>query len=238
MSELLSNAEQSRPLLIAENLKKTFKDGPRELHVLKAINLKVKKGELIAIKGPSGTGKSTLLHLLGGLDRPTGGKIYLNGADIYKLSDGRLANLRNRQIGFVFQFFHLLPEFSLLENVSLPAMILGRANTQRALSLLERVGLGNRINHRPDQLSGGEMQRAAIARALINKPEIVFADEPTGNLDRDNSMSVMNLIKELNGEEQQTFIIATHGDSVPNMARRVLHIIDGALKDSAKANTR
>lgn len=218
--------------LVMENLKKTFKDGPRELHVLKGINLKVKKGELIAIKGPSGAGKSTLLHLLGGLDRPTDGRIYLNGADIYKLSDGKLANLRNRQIGFVFQFFHLLPEFSVLENVSLPAMIWGRANTQRALRLLERVGLGERINHRPNQLSAGEMQRAAIARALMNSPEIVFADEPTGNLDRDNSMSVINLIKELNGEEQQTFIIATHGDSTANMARRVLHMIDGVLEET------
>lgn len=219
-------------LLIAENVKKTFKDGPRELHVLKGISLKVKKGELIAITGPSGAGKSTLLHVLAGLDRPTDGRIYLNGTDIYKLSDGKLANLRNRQIGFIFQFFHLLPEFSILENTSLPAMISGTTNRERALELLERLGLSERVGHRPDQLSAGEIQRAAIARALMNNPEIVFADEPTGNLDRDNSTSIMNLITELNHEEQQTFIIATHEDSLAREAKKVLSIVDGVLKET------
>jgi len=219
-------------LLIAENVKKTFKDGPRELQVLRGISLKVKKGELIAITGPSGAGKSTLLHMLAGLDRPTDGRIYLNGTDIYKLSDGRLANLRNRQIGFIFQFFHLLPEFSILENTSLPAMISGTMNRERALQLLERLGLSERVGHRPDQLSAGEIQRAAIARALMNNPEIVFADEPTGNLDRDNSISIMNLITELNHEEQQTFIIATHEDSLAREAKKVLSIVDGVLKET------
>lgn len=219
-------------LLIAENVKKTFKDGPRELHVLRGISLKVKKGELIAITGPSGAGKSTLLHMLAGLDRPTDGRIYLNGTDIYKLSDGKLANLRNRRIGFIFQFFHLLPEFSILENTSLPAMISGTMNRERALQLLERLGLSERVGHRPDQLSAGEIQRAAIARALMNNPEIVFADEPTGNLDRDNSTSIMNLITELNHEEQQTFIIATHEDSLAREAKKVLSIVDGVLKET------
>ena len=219
-------------LLIAENVKKTYKDGPRELHVLRGISLKVKKGELIAITGPSGAGKSTLLHVLAGLDRPTDGRIYLNGTDMYKLSDGRLANLRNRRIGFIFQFFHLLPEFSILENTSLPAMISGTMNRERALQLLERLGLSERVGHRPDQLSAGEIQRAAIARALMNNPEIVFADEPTGNLDRDNSISIMNLITELNHEEQQTFIIATHEDSLAREAKKVLSIADGVLKET------
>ena len=219
-------------LLIAENVKKTFKDGSRELHVLRGISLKVKKGELIAITGPSGAGKSTLLHVLAGLDRPTDGRIYLNGTDMYKLSDGRLANLRNRRIGFIFQFFHLLPEFSILENTSLPAMISGTINRERALQLLERLGLSERVGHRPDQLSAGEIQRAAIARALMNNPEIVFADEPTGNLDRDNSISIMNLITELNHEEQQTFIIATHEDSLAREAKKVLSIADGVLKET------
>ncbi len=216
-------------LLAAENLKRSFKNGLRELQVLKGINLKVERGELIAITGPSGAGKSTLLHLLGGLDTPTGGKIYLNGTDIYKLSDGKLANLRNQRVGFVFQFFYLLPEFSVLENVSLPAMISGRTDKEKASQLLKRVGLSERISHRPDQISAGEMQRAAIARALVNNPEIVFADEPTGNLDRDNSISIMNLIRELNEEEQQTFIIATHDDRLAKMARRVLYIVNGRL---------
>ena len=219
-------------LLIAENVKKTFKDGPRELHVLRGISLKVKKGEVIAITGPSGAGKSTLLHVLAGLDRPTDGRIYLNGTDMYKLSDGRLANLRNRRIGFIFQFFHLLPEFSILENTSLPAMISGTMNRERALQLLERLGLSERVGHRPDQLSAGEIQRAAIARALMNNPEIVFADEPTGNLDRDNSISIMNLITELNHEEQQTFIIATHEDRLAREAKKVLSIVDGVLKET------
>jgi ABC-type lipoprotein export system ATPase subunit len=220
-------------LLVVEDLEKSFKDGPRELNVLKGINLEVERGGLIAITGPSGAGKSTLLHLLGGLDKPTDGKIYLNGTDIYRLSNGKLANLRNRQIGFVFQFFYLLPEFSVFENVSLPAMISGRMDKERVSQLLKRVGLSERIRHRPDQISAGEMQRAAIARALVNNPEIVFADEPTGNLDRDNSISIMNLIRELNEEDQQTFVIATHDDKLAREAKKVLSMVNGKLSQAS-----
>jgi len=224
-------------LLVAENLQKSFRDGLRELHVLKGISLRVDKGELIAIMGHSGAGKSTLLHLFGGFDRPTGGKVYFDGADIYKLSDNELAYFRNRKIGFVFQFYCLLPEFSVLENVVLPAMISGRANNKkRASELIERVGLSERINHRPPQLSAGEMQRAGLARALMNEPEIVFADEPTGNLDADNSSSIMELIKGLNREEKQTFIIVTHEHDVAEKAERVLVIVDGGLEESRNLN--
>lgn len=227
----MSEFKEGMPLLVTENLKKSFKDGVKELQVLKGIKLEIAKGELVAITGPSGAGKSTLLHLLGGLDKPTDGKVYLDGTDIYKLPDRKLANIRNRKIGFIFQFFYLLPEFSVLENVSLPSMVSGRTNKERALQLLERVGLSERINHRADKLSAGEMQRAAIARALINNPDIVFADEPTGNLDRDNSTSIMNLINEMNEEEQSTFIIATHEDNLAKIAKRVLHITDGMLRE-------
>jgi lipoprotein-releasing system ATP-binding protein len=231
MSKVHSGAEQALPLLVAENLTKSFHDGLEELHVLRGVNLRIEKGEMLAITGPSGAGKSTLLHLLGTLDRPTDGKVYLEGADIYGLPDAKLAPVRNKRIGFVFQFYHLLPEFSVFENVLLPAMAGGKGKTARgrALQLLDRIGLGKRMHHLPGQLSGGEMQRTAIARALINNPDVVFADEPTGNLDRDNSMSILNLMRELNEEDKQTFVIATHDCSIAEQAKRVLSLTDGRL---------
>ena len=216
-------------LLVAKDLKKSFRDGQRDLHVLKGVNLVVRKGEFIAITGPSGAGKSTLLHLFAGLDKPTGGSVHFNGVDVSKLSDSELSDFRNRRTGFVFQFYCLLPEFSVLENVLLPAMVSNRTDRKRAVQLLGRVGLDKRINHRPYQLSAGEMQRTGIARALMNDPEIIFADEPTGNLDMDNSLSIMKLIRELNDEEERTFIIVTHEGSLAKEARRVLSIVDGVL---------
>lgn len=218
-------------LLVVENLKRSFRDGQSELHVLKGVSLKVGKGDFLAIRGPSGAGKSTLLHLLGALDKPTDGKVCLNGTDIHSLSDNALAGFRNRMIGFVFQFYHLFPEFSVLENVMAPAMVAGRKTSgeKRALELLERVGLADRINHSPDKLSAGEMQRVAIARALVNNPEIVFADEPTGNLDSDNGENFFGLIQELNEKERRTFIIATHEDALAKRAKRVMTLVDGIL---------
>ena len=174
--------------LLAHNLHKSYNNGGKTLHVLKGISLKVIKGKVLAIVGPSGAGKSTLLHILGGLDRSISGSVFLNGVDIYKLGDRQRARLRNRQIGFVFQFYHLLAEFTALENVMLPAVIKkAPIAKQKGQQLLEKVGLGHRINHLPSQLSGGECQRVAIARALINEPAIVFCDEPTGNLDSKRS---------------------------------------------------
>ncbi len=234
MSEIHSGADKTVPLLVAEDLTKSFHDGLEKLHVLKGVNLKIERGEMVAITGPSGAGKSTLLHLLGTLDRPTDGKVYLEGADIYGLPDAKLAPVRNKRIGFVFQFYHLLPEFSVFENVLLPAMASGKGKTarERASRLLDRIGLGKRMHHLPGQLSGGEMQRTAIARALINNPDIVFADEPTGNLDSDNSTSILNLMKELNEEDRQTFVIATHDCSIAGQAKRVLSLTDGRLVDN------
>jgi lipoprotein-releasing system ATP-binding protein len=234
MSEIHSGADKTVPLLVAEDLTKSFHDGLEKLHVLKGVNLKIERGEMVAITGPSGAGKSTLLHLLGTLDRPTDGKVYLEGADIYGLPDAKLAPVRNKRIGFVFQFYHLLPEFSVFENVLLPAMAGGKGKTarERASRLLDRIGLGKRMHHLPGQLSGGEMQRTAIARALINNPDIVFADEPTGNLDSDNSTSILNLMKELNEEDRQTFVIATHDCSIAGQAKRVLSLTDGRLVDN------
>ncbi len=218
-------------LLVVENLKRSFRDGQSELRVLKGVSLKVEEGDFIAIRGPSGAGKSTLLHLLGALDKPTDGKVYLKGIDIHSLPDNALAGFRNRMIGFVFQFYHLFPEFSVLENVLAPAMVAGRKTLgeKRALELLERVGLANRINHSPNKLSAGEMQRVAIARALVNNPEIIFADEPTGNLDSDNGERIFCLIRELNEKERRTFIIATHEDALAKRAKRVMTLVDGVL---------
>ncbi len=219
-------------ILAAENLKKTYMDGSSELHVLKSINLKVMRRDLLAITGVSGSGKSTLLHLLGALDTPTGGKVYLDGIDMRTMGERKLANVRNSRFGFIFQFYYLLPEFSVFENVLMPAMVRrkNKAAEEKAGSILERVGLKERMNHYPAELSGGEMQRAAIARALINAPEIIFADEPTGNLDNKNSRSILDLIIKLNDEEHQVFIIATHESTIARIARRTFCLNDGVLE--------
>lgn len=216
-------------LLIARRLYKVYTDGPRSLHVLKGIDLKVRKGEIVVVLGPSGAGKSTLLHLLGGLDPPTEGEVFLDGTDLYKLSSSERAKLRNQRIGFVFQFYHLLGEFTALENVMLPAMVAQRHRSleDRAKSILDNVGLSHRIYHRPDQLSGGEQQRVAIARALMNEPDIVFCDEPTGNLDRDTSNLICGLIQNLNRERSQTFVVVSHEEAMAALAEDTYRIKDG-----------
>lgn len=216
--------------LLAHNLHKSYDNGGKTLHVLKGISLKVIKGKVLAIVGPSGAGKSTLLHILGGLDRAISGSVFLNGVDIYKLGDRQRARLRNRRIGFVFQFYHLLAEFTALENVMLPAVIKKAPMAkQKGQQLLEKVGLGHRMNHLPSQLSGGECQRVAIARALINEPAIVFCDEPTGNLDSKTGGLIYDIIWRLNKEKKQTFVIATHEERIVKRADEVCRIKDGEL---------
>jgi len=221
-------------------LSKTYMQGGRPLEVLKGINLKIEPGEFMAIMGPSGSGKSTLLNMLGALDRPTDGTVFINGTDISKLNDNQLAGLRNREIGFIFQFFNLIPRMNAQANVELPMAIKGIPRSQRkkkANELLELVGLGDRTDHKPSQLSGGEQQRVAIARALSNEPNLILADELTGNLDSATGEDVMNLLKKLNREEGKTFILITHDPMVGQSTDRLIQLLDGrivgekALKD-------
>lgn len=205
-----------------------------KLNVLKGINTEFYEGEIVSIVGPSGAGKSTLLHIIGTLDKPTEGKIYFDEQEIFKLNSNELAKFRNSKIGFIFQFHHLLPEFTALENVCLPAMINGKSLKSaeiNAKELLKEVGLGSRFEHKPSELSGGEAQRVAIARALINSPKVVLADEPTGNLDTKNSDEVMNLIFKLREKFKQTFIIVTHNEKFASMTDRTLKMLDGMITD-------
>lgn len=219
-------------MLKAENLCKIYKDGKISLEVLKGINLEVKNGEALCIIGPSGAGKSTLLHLLGGLDEPSKGKVFFEGEALYRIPEEERAKIRNERIGFVFQFYHLLPEFSALENVLLPALIdaiaFARAK-ERAEELLRLVGLEARMDHKPSQLSGGEQQRVAIARTLINDPDIIFCDEPTGNLDSQQGAQIVELLRNLNREQGKTLVIVSHEESIARMANRIVHIRDGKL---------
>lgn len=219
----------------AEGLTKAYEVGKLELEVLKGIDITIEPGEMIAIHGPSGAGKSTLLHILGTLDRPTSGTVNYGDVRVDTLGEKSLARLRNENIGFIFQFYHLLPEFTALENVILPAMVKGKQLKEaraRASGLLASVGLGDRENHKPDALSGGEQQRVAIARALTNEPEIVFADEPTGNLDENNSREIYGLLRRLNEEYATTFVIVTHEQSFARQAGRSLRMTDGRIEES------
>lgn len=214
------------------DLNKSYYDGLTELPVLKGVDLEVKKAEIVAIVGASGVGKSTLLHLLGGLDRPTEGTIFYEGEDIFALNDQELDRFRNEEIGFIFQFHHLLPEFTALENVAMPGLIARQKSDvaqNRAKELLEYVGLGERLEHRPFELSGGERQRVAIARALVNQPKVVLADEPTGNLDQKTSEAVHDLLWTLNDQFKQTFIIVTHNQTLAQRADRLIQLVDGQV---------
>ncbi len=206
--------------------------GPVALHVLNDIDLDIRKGEMLAIVGASGVGKSTLLHILGGLDRPTSGRVFYRNVDVFGLDSDRLAQFRNEHVGFVFQFHHLLPEFSALENVMLPALIRGTeraAAAGNASKVLTDVGLEGRIHHRPGELSGGEQQRVAVARALVLSPDAVLADEPTGNLDTHTGEAVHELLQKINKERGITFVIVTHNDRLAIRADRVLRMADGKL---------
>jgi lipoprotein-releasing system ATP-binding protein len=218
--------------LVTAGLRKTYFIGKRTLEVLRGIDLTIARGEFLALRGASGAGKSTLLHLMGGLDLPSAGEIRFDGASLRSLSSRALAQLRNRRVGFIFQAYHLLPELSALENVALPARMgrlpAGQAGA-RAVDLLQRVGLGERLEHRPSELSGGEQQRVAIARALVNAPDLILADEPTGNLDSHTGAEIIELLHALSTEQQATLIMATHDAGIAARAPRILELVDGQL---------
>lgn len=219
-----------KPLIEARSLTRVFRLGTREIHVLRGLDLTVSSRETVAIMGKSGVGKSTLLHILGTLDRPDSGRILIDGEDVLSMSEKRLAAFRNRHMGFVFQFHHLLPEFSALENAMIPAIIAGlsrRESTARARELLATVGLEDRLDHRPSELSGGEQQRVALARALVMRPRLILADEPTGNLDQSTSDEVHGLIATLNEEYDVAFLVATHNPGLAQRMDRVLVMADG-----------
>jgi len=221
-------------ILMTKNIRKVFVNGKNSLSVLKDINLEIQEGELVMIVGPSGAGKSTLLSILGGLSRPSAGNVFLEDTDIYKLNDEKLANLRNKKMGFIFQFHHLLPEFTTIENVIMPALIAQENKKiiyEKAKKILISMGLGGRLLHRPSELSGGEQQRVAIARALINEPKIIFADEPTGNLDRANSELINKIILDLNRNFKQTFVIVTHNEQLTSFGTKIIYIEDGSIKN-------
>ncbi|MBP7056349.1 MAG: ABC transporter ATP-binding protein [Candidatus Omnitrophica bacterium] len=222
--------------LIAQSVYKVYKSGDKEVRAVDGITLEVERSRSIAILGPSGAGKSTLLHLLGGLDRPTEGRVFLDGTDIAKLKDAEISRARNARIGFVFQFYHLLSEFTVLENVMLPAFIKSKKACVRdrdirdkASSLLKSVGLESRIDHKPTQLSGGESQRVAIARALINNPDYLLCDEPTGNLDSKNSKAIYELLFNLKKSEDIALVIVTHDESISLRTESTIRIRDGKI---------
>jgi putative ABC transport system ATP-binding protein len=216
-----------------QNVKKIYKMDSVETHALRGVNLKIKKEEFVAIMGPSGSGKSTLLHMVGALDKPTSGKIILDGVDVSTLKESELARLRGKKIGFVFQFFNLHPTLNALENIELPMIIIEKEKKERqkkALELIRAVGLEHRAHHFPSQLSGGEQQRVAIARALANDPEIILADELTGNLDSKTKTEIMNFLLNLQKERKMTVTVITHEPEIARYAETVVHLVDGLIK--------
>ncbi|MFA5345287.1 MAG: ABC transporter ATP-binding protein [Candidatus Omnitrophota bacterium] len=224
-------------MLEAKNIHKVYNDGKKDLAVLKGISLRIEEGSFIAIVGPSGAGKSTLLHVLGGLDMPTQGEVKFQGQNVYRLADAELARIRNEKIGFVFQFYHLLGEFTVLENVLMPVLISDNAQNakqkarEKSLELLNKFGLEERLNHLPSQLSGGEKQRVAIARSLINNPEVLLCDEPTGNLDSKTGAEIIALTRKINLENKMTVVLVTHNTELTKQADKVYHLRDGVLVD-------
>jgi putative ABC transport system ATP-binding protein len=220
-------------ILEVKGVKKAYRMGNVSVPALRGVSFSVEEGEFVAILGPSGSGKSTLLHVIGGLDRPDEGTVFIDGEDIFTLSSNQLADVRLHKIGFVFQFFNLLPRLSALKNVELPltlADVNEKETTEKAKKLLALVGLGERMHHRPSELSGGEQQRVAIARALINDPKIILADEPTGNLDTKTGWEIVELMKNLNAKKEQTFIIVTHDPSIAEEADRIIYVKDGIVE--------
>lgn len=223
----------SEPFLSAKNACKTYMLGKRELEVLRAVNLDIERGDFLALRGASGAGKSTLLHLLGGLDFPEPGEIHTQGRSLSSLSSRDLAHWRNREVGFIFQAYYLLPELDALENVCLPARMARTPASQaakRGRELLTRVGLEERMEHKPYELSGGEQQRVAIARALINEPNLVLADEPTGNLDSHTGQEIMDLLCSLRDERKMTLVMATHDPDMAARAAKTIHLVDGQIQ--------
>ena len=223
-------------IIETKNLKRLFQVGSETVEALKGINLSVEKGEFVSIMGPSGSGKTTLMNIIGCLDTPTHGTYYLNNQLVNELDDDELASIRNKEIGFVFQSFHLLAKNSALNNVMLPMKYAGVKESEaekRAINVLDKVGLSDRTSHAPSELSGGQQQRVAIARALVNNPSIIFADEPTGNLDSQTGDDVMNLFKELNSQGQ-TIILITHEEDVARRSKRIINIRDGLIESDLK----
>ena len=221
----------NKTVLEAKQVTKHFTDGKTTVDVLRGLDLKIEQGQFVSIVGASGSGKSTLLHVLGGLDRPSQGEVYLNGQRFYNLGEAERGYLRNQYLGFVYQFHHLLPEFSALENVAMPLMLRKESNfkevKQQAEYLLERVGLSHRLTHKPGELSGGERQRVALARAIVTKPAVMLADEPTGNLDRKTAIKIFELLRELRREFNMAMLIVTHDEELAKSADTILHMQDG-----------
>jgi putative ABC transport system ATP-binding protein len=232
-SNLAKGVEKLMTIVLeTRNVEKTYQMGKVKVSALRGISLQVQEGEFVAIFGPSGSGKSTMLHLLGGLDRPDKGSVLVDGTDLSTLNDSKLADIRLHKIGFVFQFFNLLPKLTALRNVELPLTLADVSEDEslgKAKEMLELVGLKDRIDHRPTEMSGGEQQRVAIARALINNPKIVLADEPTGNLDTSTGWDIVNLMKRLNEKTRQTFVVVTHDQSVAETADRMIQLKDGKI---------
>ena len=225
-------------ILQGTEIRKTYVQDKNKLDVLRGVNVSIDAGEVVAVVGPSGAGKSTLMHILGGLDEPSNGEVILDGENLYKLKDKQRAKVRNEKIGFVFQFYHLLPEFNAIENVMIPGFVKGDLSRKEvrknAKSLLEQLGLEKRLKHKPYQLSGGEQQRVAIARALLNKPKIILSDEPTGNLDSKSGKEIIKLLMNLNYVSQQTIMIVTHDESIARQCHRTIHMRDGLLEKDEK----
>ncbi len=224
------------PIIEIKDIIRNFPLGTETVFVLKGINLTINKGEYVALMGPSGSGKSTLMNILGCLDTPTTGSYVLNGKDVSKMSDNELAEIRNKEIGFVFQTFNLMPRTTALDNVALPLVYAGKNKKerhQRASQVLEQVGLGDRMDHRPNQLSGGQRQRVAVGRALVNHPSIILADEPTGNLDSKTSVEIMNLFNDIHAQGN-TVILVTHEEDIARFAHRIIRLKDGLIESDEK----